>query len=163
MATRETIQLIHEALATGLQPAMDALPAPASADVTIVDTYLQPYLDDSLEATEFPAVVVTTGEPEPPNLLRQREPEPGTGEWGDLRVPVAVQYAGIGGDYASERAAAGAAMRAAYQVVRRAAGKTMGEVRLVGIVDPAIEWPAYDDTRVRATLRFIALARDEAI
>jgi hypothetical protein len=165
MPAREAIQLIHDRLVAALQPAIDALPAPASADAPTIAQFLNPYADDSpLTPASYPAVAVDHGLPEPMNQVRFREPDPGTGEWGDMRVPVAVRYLGSGGDTAAEHAAAGAALRAAYQVARRSAGETLGQVRLVGITEPWVEWPAlYDGERVRPVLHFIALARDEAI
>ena len=163
MPARETIQLIHDTLQAELQATLDGLPVPAGETVPQIAAFLHPYADDSLEPAVQPAIVVAHGTPEPPSHFRAPVPPPETRDWSDVRVPVEVRYSANAADTAAARAEAGHALRAAYQVVRRAAGRALRRVRLVGITEPVEELLVHDGTRVRARLTLIAHVHEEML
>jgi hypothetical protein len=163
MPAREAVQVVHDALHDQMQATLDALPLAAGESAPEPAAFLHPYASDTLEPASYPAVVVAHAAPEPPNQLRNPAPEPGTREWSDVRVPVEVRWLdAAGGDTAAARARAGAALRAAYQVVRMAAGRSLARVRLVGISETALE-VGHDGTRPTGRMGFIAHVHEEML
>jgi hypothetical protein len=163
MPVREAIQLVHDALQEHLQATLEALPHPDGENFPEIAVFMHRYNTEEMTPYGYPAVVVDEGPPEPPNQLRSPAPEPGTREWSDVRIPMKVRYEGsFAAVEPAGRVQAAAVLRAIYQVVRLATGRSLLRVRLVGITETAMT-TAYDDIRYTGTMTFIAHIHEEML